>query len=210
MNSFERVLVLSPHTDDGELGCGGSIARLVEEGKQVYYVAFSIAEKSVPAGMPRNILEKEVKEATSRLGIPDRNLRIYKFEVRKLNYSRQDILEELVEINRELNPDVVFLPSPNDLHQDHHTVAMEGIRAFKAKTILGYELPWNNLTFKNQFFIKLEWHHLEKKIEAVRAYESQKHRSYTDEKFLTGLARVRGEQIGVEYAEVFEVIRCVL
>ena len=96
--NVERVLVLAPHTDDGEFGCGGSIARFVEEGKDVHYVAFSTAEKSVPKGLPNNILETEVKEATKRIGIPPANLIIYKYEVRKLNYIRQEILEELVHI----------------------------------------------------------------------------------------------------------------
>jgi len=131
--NFKTILVLAPHTDDGELGCGGSIVRFLEEGKEVYYVAFSTAEDSVPEGFPRNILEIEVREATKILGIPSSNLIIYKFQVRKLNYVRQEILEELVKIKREINPDLVFIPSPNDLHQDHQTVAMEGMRAFKER-----------------------------------------------------------------------------
>ncbi|UCH93766.1 MAG: PIG-L family deacetylase, partial [Candidatus Aminicenantes bacterium] len=124
---IERVLVLAPHTDDGEFGCGGSIARFIQEGKEVYYAAFSTAEKSVPAGWPKNILETEVKEATQRIGIPLSHLIIYKYEVRKLNYVRQEILEELVKIKKELNPQLVFTPSQNDLHQDHQTVAVEAL-----------------------------------------------------------------------------------
>ena len=57
---MEKILILAPHTDDGELGCGGSIARFIEEGKDVYYVAFSTAEESVEHGLPKNILEIEV------------------------------------------------------------------------------------------------------------------------------------------------------
>ena len=51
----KRVLVLSPHIDDGEFGCGGTIARLSREGYEVFYAAFSTAETSVPAGYPPNI-----------------------------------------------------------------------------------------------------------------------------------------------------------
>jgi len=207
---FDRVLVLAPHTDDGEFGCGGSIVKFIEEGKEVYYVAFSTAEESVPAGMPKNILEVEVKEATKRLGIPGSNLIIYKFQVRKLNYVRQEILEELVKIKKEIRPDLVFIPSPNDLHQDHYTVAMEGMRAFKQVSILGYEIPWNNITFHTQAFIKLEKKHIERKIEALKAYKSQSHRFYATSDFIWSLARTRGVQIGVEYAETFEVIRWVI
>jgi len=206
----ERVLVLAPHTDDGEFGCGGSIAKYIDQGKEVYYVAFSTAEKSVPEGWPKNILEKEVREATKRLGIPESNLIIYKYEVRKLNYIRQEILEELVRMKREIAPNLVFMPSANDLHQDHQTVAVEGTRAFKQTTILGYELPWNNITFHTSAFIKLERPQVERKIQALKAYESQAGKAYATEEFIWGWAKTRGTQIGAPYAETFEVVRMVL
>ena len=205
-----RILVVAPHTDDGEFGCGGSIARFVDEGRDVYYIAFSTAEKSVPEGWPKNILESEVRKATLRLGIPQQNLIIYKYEVRKLNYVRQDILEELVKINRSIAPDLVFAPSPNDLHQDHHTVSEECQRAFKQITMLGYELPWNNITFHTQSFIRLTEDHIATKIAALESYESQKSRKYATESFIRSLATTRGVQIGADYAEAFEVIRWIL
>lgn len=207
---FNRILILAPHTDDGEFGCGGSIARLIEEDKEVYYVAFSTAEDSVPDGFPKNILEIEVREATKILGINPNNLIIYKFQVRKLNYVRQEILEELVRMKNKINPDLVFIPSPNDLHQDHYTVAMEGMRAFKQVSILGYELPWNNITFHTQAFTKLEESHIMRKIEALKAYKSQQNRYYANEDFIRSLAITRGTQISVKYAEAFEVIRWVM
>ncbi|MBT7289512.1 MAG: PIG-L family deacetylase, partial [Chloroflexi bacterium] len=63
---FSRILVLAPHTDDGEFGCGGSISRWLNEKKEIYYIAFSSAEKSVPQGMPKDILKVEVKKATEK------------------------------------------------------------------------------------------------------------------------------------------------
>ena len=208
--NHQTILILAPHTDDGEFGCGGSIAKFLEQGNKIYYIAFSTAKKSVPEGLPQDILEKEVKEATKRLGIKPENLIIYGFEVRKLNYIRQDILEELVKLKKEINPDLVFMPSPNDLHQDHHTVAMEGIRAFKQTSILAYEVPWNNLNFSNQCFVKLEKKHLEQKAKALDAYNSQKTRHYATEDFIYSLAKTRGVQVNSEYAETFETIRWII
>ena len=204
---IKTVLILSPHTDDGELGCGGSIARFIEEGKEVYYCAFSTAETSVPKGYPKNILETEVKKATSALNIPKNNLFIFKYNVRKLNYVRQDILEHLVVLNKKIKPDLVFMPVKNDLHQDHSTVAMEGLRAFKQCSILGYELPWNSLTFNTQSFITLKQKHITKKIKALSKYKSQSHREYMKESFIKSWAHTRGIQIGTQYAETFEVMR---
>ena len=207
---FSRVLILAPHTDDGELGCGGAIAKFVEEEKGVYYAAFSVAEKSVPENFPKNILEKEVKNAMKILGIPENNLLIYKYEVRTFSYHRQEILEDIVSLKRDLQPDLIFIPSPNDLHQDHKVMAEEGIRAFKKSTILGYEEPWNNISFNTVSFIPLDERHIEKKIEALQCYETQKYRSYLSEEFIRGLAKTRGTQIEVAYAEAFEVIRWVM
>lgn len=207
---MKRILVIAPHTDDGEFGCGGSIVKFIEQGEDVYYIAFSTAEQSVPIGMPKNILETEVKEATGRLGISSRNLIIYKHEVRKLNYIRQDILEELVKIKKEIEPHLVLSPVASDIHQDHSTVAIETIRAFKQTSILGYELPWNNISFTTQAFSKLNSTHIERKINAIRAYKSQAGKAYTQRGFIRGLAKMRGVQIGAEYAEAFEVIRWVM
>lgn len=207
---LNRILVIAPHTDDGEFGCGGSIARFIDEGKEVYSVAFSICEESIPEPYPKDILKSEFKEATKRLGIPPDRLIIHNFKVRKFSYHRQEILEELVKIKEDICPDLVFLPSPNDLHQDHSTVSMEGIRAFKNITILGYEIPWNNIEFKTQSFILLSDTHVEKKIYALDAYESQKVRGKISEEYIKSLARFRGIQIGRKYAESFEAIRWIM
>ena len=58
MMGWQRALVLAPHTDDGEFGCGGTMARLVEEGTDVRYVAFSIATRSLPEGFAPDTLAR--------------------------------------------------------------------------------------------------------------------------------------------------------
>lgn len=207
--STQRVLVLSPHIDDGEFGCGGTAARLAREGHEVFYAAFSTAEASVPDGYPPNILETEVREATQHLGIDPGRVFIYRYAVRTLGVHRQEILEEMVRLKRELRPDVVFLPCSHDLHQDHETVTREGLRAFRTGTMLGYEMPRNNITFTAQSFFSLSEADLACKIRALKCYESQKFRGYTDERYVRALAMTRGVQIGVELAEAFEVLRWV-
>ncbi len=205
-----RLLVIAPHTDDGELGCGATIARAIREGAEVHYVAFSTAKESVPEGMPSNILEIEVREATKRLGIEPERLHVFGYTVRKLNYSRQEILEDLVRLRSSIDPTLVFIPSLRDVHQDHATVAMEAVRAFKNRSILCYELPWNNIDFSNQCFGVVTQEDLEKKVNSLGAYNSQKMRRYMDREFVFGLARTRGVQAGVDFAEVFEVVRWIL
>jgi LmbE family N-acetylglucosaminyl deacetylase len=62
-----NILVLAPHTDDGELGAGGAISYFLEKKAKVYYAAFSTAKDSVPRGMPKDILKTEVRQATHQL-----------------------------------------------------------------------------------------------------------------------------------------------
>jgi LmbE family N-acetylglucosaminyl deacetylase len=204
-----RILILAPHTDDGELGCGALISKAVRLGSEVFYAAFSTADESVPTRFPSNQLEVEVKHATAALGIPAEKLIIYTHAVRKLNYVRQEILEELILLRDRIKPDLVLLPSRNDIHQDHSTVTAEGIRAFKNMSILGYELIWNNLSFSTDCFITVSEQDLEAKIKALSHYNTQAGKPYMEPDFIRSLAIIRGTQIGSQYAEAFEVIRWV-
>ena len=209
MKDFKTVLALSPHTDDVELGAGGTLARWIEEGKEVFYVAFSIAEKSVPEGFPQNILEKECRQATKALGLKGNDISIYKFPVRDFPKFRQEILEIMVSLRDKLEPDLVLVPSLRDIHQDHRIIAEEGRRVFKYTNLLAYELPWNLFSFEASCLIALQRRHVDKKVEAIKCYQSQKHRNYTGEEFLSGWVRSRGIQIHTEYAEAFDVMRLV-
>lgn len=209
-STFKKVLILAPHTDDGEFGCGGTIAKLVESGAEVHYVAFSACEQSVLPQFPSDILITEVKAATTVLGIKPENLTLLKYDVRTFNYQRQPILDDILKIKAKIQPDLIFVPSLNDIHQDHATIANEAVRAFKFSTILCYELPWNNFNFATTCFVHLDESHIAKKIAALTEYKSQAHRTYANEEFIRGLARTRGVQINNHYAEVFEVIRWII
>ena len=203
----KKILVLAPHTDDGELGCGGSIAKFCADGKEVYYAAFCLCSKSLPAMLPANTLELECRKATATLGIPPANLILFNYEVRELPQSRQQILEELLQLNKRINPDLVLLPAASDIHQDHQVISEEGLRAFKNVTFAGYELPWNNYSFRTNFFIRLSEGELNKKVDSLKSYQSQSHRNYMQEDFTRSLAKVRGVQANAEYAEAFEIYK---
>ncbi len=209
IGDIRRALVLAPHTDDGEFGCGGTMARLVEAGAEVRYVAFSIATRSLPDGFAPDTLAREVREATTELGIPDANLTVHDFDVRTFPEHRQEILELLIEIWNDWQPDAVFQPSLHDVHQDHQTIAQEGLRAFKRTTILGYEIPWNNFDFSYQAYIGLQKPHIERKVAALERYASQQHRRYANAEYVWNVARTHGINVNREYAEVFQVYRVV-
>ena len=210
IGGWKRVLVLAPHTDDGEFGCGGTMARLVAAGAEVRYVAFSIATRSLPDGFAPDTLRHEVAAATAELGIAAENLTVHDFDVRTFPGHRQEILELLIELWNDYQPDVVFQPSLHDIHQDHQAIAAEGLRAFKRTTILGYEIPWNNFDFSYQAYISLERDHVERKVAALDRYASQQHRRYANPEYVWNLARTHGINVNREYAEVFQVYRAIL
>lgn len=205
---FNKVLVLCPHTDDGDLGAGASIARFVEEGKEVYYTAFSACELSLPKGISKDAIIEEFFGAINVLGIPKEHVFLFDYGVRTFPLHRQEILENLVQLNNKIAPDLVLVSSSHDFHQDHNTLYSEAVRAFKGtSSIWGYEHPWNNLSFHTDVFTKLTKEHMNVKINALKQYKSQNTRNYMDEEFIMSLAYTRGIQAGFQYAEAFELIR---
>jgi LmbE family N-acetylglucosaminyl deacetylase len=204
----DRILVLSPHPDDGEISAGGTIARLAEEGHEIHYVAFSSCEKSLQPGDPVDILKQECHLATGQLGIPAEHLLLLDFEVREFPRLRQEILDRMIHIGREVQPDLVITPSSFDTHQDHQVIYHETIRAFKKiSSIWGMEHPWNNISFRTDIFMALEARHLEQKIRALAQYNSQSYRPYFSPEYVRSSAYTRGMNVGVDFAEVFECIR---
>jgi LmbE family N-acetylglucosaminyl deacetylase len=206
----KKILILAPHTDDGEFGCGASIAKWIEEGREVYYATFSACKQSVLPQFPEDILITEVKAATSVLGIKSENLILFDYDVRTFNYHRQAILDDMIKLRNDLQPDLVLMPSQNDIHQDHKTIMEEGLRAFKFHSILCYEMPWNNLNFNTSCFNILTEEQIQTKVEALKQYKSQAHRPYSNPEFIRGLAIARGVQISKNFAEVFEVLRWII
>lgn len=205
-----KILVLCPHADDAEVGCGGTLARFIEEGKKIFCVAFSTYEKYFPGKFSEDILRTEIKKATKILGINPKNLILFNYETRVFPAFRQSILDDLIRLRNQLKPDLVILPSTHDVHQDHQVISQEGIRAFRNISIIGYEMFHNNMTFPAKLFIPLTKKHINLKMKAINHYQSQAFRVSLSPISYENLARIRGMQIATEYAEAFEIIRWVI
>lgn len=203
-----RILALSPHTDDAEFGAGASIARWVREGHDVFVVAFSACERSVPEGFSCNALRDEFNAATSVLGALDHHC--LGFDVRTMPEQRQAILDVMIGLRGTFAPDLVLCPSRSDTHQDHQVIAAEAVRAFKGVSTLGYALPWNTPTVSVSTWVPVTRADVERKIAALRCYKSQAHRPYATDDAVWAHARLGGLQAGCEFAEPFETIRSVI
>jgi LmbE family N-acetylglucosaminyl deacetylase len=190
-----KILAVSAHTDDYEFACGGSLSRWIREGAKVYGVSFSCGSAD----------KQEFIKANEELGIESTEL--HELPTREFKTYRQVVLEHLVRLERQVSPDLVLIPATTDTHQDHEVIREEGFRAFKRHSILGYEMPQNNLIFQTNCFVELQPVDIDKKIKALGCYLSQRNRPYANEEFIRSLALVRGMQAGKKYAEAFEMIR---
>ena len=199
---IDTVLVLSPHTDDAELACGATLAKLIEEGKNITMLVFSAPTKKLHNECTNSFNVLDEGEANT--------LQILDYERRLFPEHRQEILQTLYDINETQKPTLILTPCTRDRHQDHQTVTQEALRVFKTSTILGYELPWNIWEFMENGYSKINRSHLNTKLESLEQYESQRQRHYFNPEYIEALAVIRGGQIGVKYAEAFEVIRVIL
>ncbi len=205
----KKILVLSPHPEDGEIGCGGLIQKALKLKATCWYVYFTDASLSTKPPYKPDEQLKELKKSTSIIGFKKDKIINFNYSVRTFFQNRQEILDNLYKLNLKLKPDLVLCHSRQDTHQDHNTITNEAIRAFKKTSILGYELPWNHFNFNADLYIKLNENQVKKKCKALSCYKSRSHRPYLKEKRLLQIMGMRGLQIEKDFAEAFEVIRLI-
>lgn len=207
-NKISKILVISAHADDMELGCGATINKLIEEGKEVYNLVLSLRRKTVPPDFPKKELIRETIESSKAIGIKEDNNIIKEYEHRIFPRIRQEILDEIYHQAKAIEPDLVFTTSVDDTHQDHKVVAEETFRALKNTNIVSYGFFWNMIFHRINLYSVIEEKHLERKIKAVQCYRSQmKGRVYFNPEYIRSLAITQGANIKVKYAESFEIIR---
>lgn len=197
-----RALVLSPHTDDAELGMGATIHRLRREGHDVRVVIFAEAPSPKLYWRPA----QECSGALDRLGVDE--VEFLGLGDTRLPDHRQFILEHLFKLRSSHVCDVVFTPCRADVNQDHATVTAEAVRAFRPWSIFGYHLPWNVAgEVRLDVAVPVTELDVEKKEEALARYESQSHRPFFREGYARARALSHGTEWGYAFAEVFECIR---
>jgi len=199
----KNILAISAHADDIELGAGGTVHKLSQYGSTVYSFVFSTLKNKV-------IRMPEIYKASKEMGIKHDNVVVLDYPNREFNKYRQDILQNLIDLSKDIEPDVVFTHTTQDRHQDHEVMVAESIRAFKSTCILGFEAPWNMTEAILPMTSKITEQDLDAKIKAVLSHETECYRHYINESFVRSLATVRGQSIGGQYGESFEVIRWVM
>lgn len=210
-NFPKKALFISPHPDDSELGCGATISSLRDLDIEVHLIVLSNCALSLPNNS-KDTLTSECLSATKRLNIDSKNVKFFDFPVRSFNSHRQELLELLVSIRKDIQPEIVFSPSKFDIHQDHTVVYEESRRAFhRYASHLGYELPWNSPSFEANFFIPVSEDKLNQKCKALQCYQSQIQiqRPYFNQDNISSIARYRGTQCGAKFAEAFHTVNMI-
>lgn len=204
----EKYLFIGAHPDDIEFGAGATIAKSTSLGIECHSLVFSDCHETL--SNVSDSIDKIVSEslqALQILGIQSVDTNWKTFPLRRFNEKRQEILDILIAEYRNAGWSRVYVPNTLDVHQDHSVISQESIRAFKFTTLLGYELPWNNLEMEINVFNSVNEEFLNCKIEALSRFNSQQNRFYAEESKIRSVLEFRGLQIGTKYAEGFQLIR---
>ena len=196
---LRRILCLGAHSDDIEIGCGGTILRLIRENRklEIYWVVFS----SIP---PR---KREALEA-ARVFLKNAGhsrVIIGKFRDSFFPYQGKAIKEFFESIRKRFQPDLIFTHYRKDLHQDHRLISELTWNAFRNHMILEYEIPKYDGDLRSpNFFVGLDETLSKAKIRHILAsFRSQSGKQWFTEDTFRALLRIRGVESNAGYAEGF-------
>ena len=217
----KKILVLSPHADDEILGCGGFISKYSRNNYHINVLILTNANKGAPeiySSKEIDLIRNESKIANNFIGTK----KLFFENLPALNLSNYPIYKIANIINKyilEVNPEIVLIPSANDIHDDHKIifkaakVSMRPNKRSNLKKILSYEVlsetEWNenDKSFNPNYYVSLDKLDINKKINAFLKYKSQvkKFPHPRSKEAILNLSKVRGSQVFMKYAEAFKV-----
>lgn len=200
----KNICFIGAHPDDIELGCGAFISHIVTQ-TNVLCVTLSDNQKN-----PDLInLVKEYYNSMAILGVPKKNVLLGPFETRRFPQARQEILEYMIELKHSFNPEIVFVHTPADTHQDHVTVTGEALRAFRGITVLGYDVLRSSYGFFPNFLVEVNEEDVNNKIEALSEYKTYTSKYYFDPSITRATLVRHGALAERQYAEGFDTLRVI-
>jgi N-acetylglucosamine malate deacetylase 1 len=205
MNFFgKRILFLGAHPDDIELGCGALLHNIVKQ-TEVLCVTLSDNQENPDLQNVKN----EQYASMHVLGIPHEKLIFGPFTTRVFPHSRQEILEYFLKLRKDFQPDLIFVHSKQDVHQDHLTMTEEALRAYRGITVLGFDVVRSSYGFFPHFLVEVTKEDVEKKIEALSQYKTYRDRYYFNAELTHSIMVRHGALAELPYAEGFDILRIV-
>lgn len=199
--STYQVLCLGAHCDDLEIGCGGTILKLLEAYQNIHinWIVFSSNEQREKEALSSaNYFLKKAKS---------KNIIIKKFRDSFFPFIGAEIKEFFEEQKQHLSPDIIFTHYKNDLHQDHRLISDLTWNTFRNHLILEYEIPkYDGDLGSPNVFVHLDGETCNKKAEYIlNCFESQKTNSWCTKDTFFSLLRLRGIESNSphNYAEAF-------
>jgi len=202
--SGKRVLFLGAHPDDIELGCGALLHHIVKQ-TDVLCVTLSDNQKNPDL---QNV-KGEHLESMEVLGVPKEKIVLGPFATRVFPDSRQEILEYFLKLRKDFKPDLIFVHSRQDVHQDHNTMTDESLRAFRGITVLGFDVVRSSNGFFPHFLVEVTEEDVNKKIEALSKYETYRDRYYFNSELTRSIMIRHGALAERSFAEGFDILRIV-
>lgn len=199
-----RALFIGAHPDDIELGCGALISHILPQ-TEVLCVTLSDNQKNP---LLKSLVE-EHHHSMSVLGVPEKNVILGQFETRRFPEFRQEILEYMIHLNKTFMPEVVFVHTKADIHQDHATVTEEALRAFRGTSVLGYDVLRSSYGFFPNFLVEVTQQDVECKVSALREYKTYASKYYFDEGITRATMIRHGALAERPFAEGFDILRVV-
>ncbi|HML41096.1 MAG TPA: PIG-L family deacetylase [Bellilinea sp.] len=205
MNFYgKRVLFLGAHPDDIEIGCGALISNIVGKA-DLMCVTLSDNQKNPEL----DHLVGEHQNSMRVLGVPENRVVLGQFETRRFPQARQEILEYLIQINRTFNPEIVFVHTKADIHQDHGTLTEESLRAFRGTSVLGFDVIRSSYGFFPNFLVEVSEKDVQTKIEALAQYTTYQNRYYFNADITRSTLIRNGAICERPFAEGFDILRIV-
>lgn len=198
LKNAKKLLFLGAHSDDIEIGCGGTILRLAATypGLNVLWVVFSAEGK-----------RRQEARASAQLFLKGiRNVKLVIKQFRTSYFpSQNDRIKTYFESLKAFAPDIVFTHYRDDRHQDHRVLSDLAWNTFREHLILEYEIPKydGDLGIPN-LFVPLETSVSRRKVQYLcRTFRSQESKHWFSEETFLALLRLRGMECASEYAEAF-------
>ena len=200
----KRVCFLGAHPDDIEIGSGALIAQIADQ-TEIRCVTFSDNQKNPDL---KNLVQEHYA-SMKVLGLSQEQIMLLDFETRRFPHFRQEILEQMISIQRDFQPDIVFVHSKADVHQDHQTLTAEALRAFRGTTILGFDVIRSSYGFFPSFLVAVSEEETNRKIEALQEYKTYASKYYFDPELTRATLLRNGAICERKYAEGYDILRVV-
>jgi len=222
---MNKVLVIAPHPDDETLGCGGTLLKHINDGDSVNWLIMTSMQNSDEYDEDQKQKQISTIDSVAK-AYPFNKFHQAQFQTSLLDsFPKIELIKEISSFIKRLEPSILYLPHPHDIHSDHEAVFsaaiscsksfrypyIKKVRVYETLSETDFSLSLNNNGFNPNLFIDIS-DYLERKVEIMKLFEGEikDHPFPRSERSINSLASLRGAVAGCEYAESFISLKEIL